>query len=98
MHGLDRLMFHGRDGARMPVLCLGYLSCNGHSSGLSIPKEEDSAFPAGVVAGDVGETPGCQTPKKKKVDSLIPRKVTNVLRKLPFIMHIERDRERLQTF
>ena len=60
------MMFHGWDGAHMNVLCLSCLSWYDYSSSLSIQKEGDGVFPAGIVAGGGGGgTPGCQTPVKK---------------------------------
>jgi len=46
-------MFHDKDGARMHVLCLGCSNWNGHSCRLSISKEGDEAFQAGMVAGGI---------------------------------------------
>ena len=37
----------------MQVLCLGFLSWNGHSFRLSISKEGDRAFQTGMVAGGI---------------------------------------------
>ena len=46
-------MFHGRDGARIHVLCLGCLRWNGYSSRVYVSKEGDGAFQVGMVAGGI---------------------------------------------
>ena len=49
----DGKMLHGRDGARVHVLCLGCLSWSGHSSRVYTLEERDGAFKAGMVTGGI---------------------------------------------
>jgi len=63
----DGLMFHGKDGAHIHVLCLGCLNRNDHSFRLSISKEGDGVFQAGMVADGIWWWDPCvsETIKKK---------------------------------
>ena len=55
-------MFRGRDGACMHILCLGYLSWNGHSREMVRSKLEWS------LAVYCGGTPGIQIPIEEQSD------------------------------